>query len=101
MHWHNLECVFSQINTHKYRSTKLPEEVNCPFCEKILRVKSVSFCINCPLYRNLRTIYLVNYNSLMSPEPKLLYSDITKAKLVSFTDIGHVFCLSSMGCRVL
>ena len=91
----------SQINTHKYRCTKLPEEVNCPFCEKILRVKSISFCINCPLYRNLRTRYLVNYNSLMSPKPKLLYSDITKAKLVSFTHIGHVFCLSSMGCRVL
>ena len=39
--------------------------------------------------------------SLMAPRPKLFYSDITKAKLVSFTHIGHVSCLSSMGCRVL
>ena len=28
--------------------------------------------------------------------PKLFYSDITKAKLVSFTHTGHVSCLSSM-----
>ena len=26
--------------------------------------------------------------SLMAPKPKLFYSDITKAKLVSFTQIG-------------
>ena len=27
----------------------------------------------------------------MAPKPKLFYSDITKAQLVSFTHIGHVF----------
>ena len=32
-----------------------------------------------------------------APKPKLFYWDITKAKLVSFTYIGHVSCLYSMG----
>ena len=27
----------------------------------------------------------------MAPKPKLFHSDVTKAKLVSFTHIGHVF----------
>ena len=42
-----------------------------------------------------------NAISLMARKPKLFYPDITKAKLVSFTYIGHVSCLSSMGYRVL
>ena len=29
------------------------------------------------------------------------FTETTKTKLVSFTYIGHVFCLSSMGYRVL
>ena len=36
-----------------------------------------------------------------APKPKLFYWDITKAKLVCFTYIGHVSSLSSMGYRVL
>ncbi len=33
----------------------------------------------------------------MVPKPKVFYSDITKAKLVSFTDIGNVFFLFPWG----
>ena len=33
----------------------------------------------------------------MAPKPKVFYSDITKAKLVSFTDIGNVFFLFPWG----
>jgi len=61
MHLHNLEWVFPRY-THKYRYSKLPEEVNYPFCENTPESK-IHFLLHCPVYRNLRTRYLVNYNT--------------------------------------
>ena len=55
----------SQINTHKYQYSKLSEEVNCPFCENTPE-SEIHFLLHCPVYRNLRTRYLVNYNRNIS-----------------------------------
>ena len=59
----------SQINTHKYRYSKLPEEVNCPFCENTPE-SEIHFLLHCPVYRNLRTRYLVNYNRNIPDQEK-------------------------------
>ena len=39
----------SQINTHTYRYSKLPEEVNCPFCENTPEGEIHSL-LHCPIY---------------------------------------------------
>ena len=57
----------SQINTHKYRYSKLSEEVNCPFYENTPE-SEIHFLLHCPAYRNLRTRYLVKYNRNISDQ---------------------------------
>ena len=44
-------------------------EVNCPFCENTPE-SEIHFLLHCPVYRNLRTRYLVNYNKNISDQEK-------------------------------
>ena len=74
----------SQINTHKYRYSKLPEEINCPFCENT-HESEIHFLLHCPVYRNVRTRYLVNYNrNISDQEHKTQESILGMAKFLFF-----------------
>ena len=53
----------------EYWYSELPEEVNCPFCENTPQ-SEIHFFLHCPVYRNLRTRYLVNYNKNLSDQEK-------------------------------
>ena len=65
----------SQINTLKYRYSKLPEDVNCPFCENTPE-SEIHVLLHCPVCINLRSRYLVNYNRNISDQEKWFASNM-------------------------
>ena len=86
----------SQINTHKYRYSKLPEEVDCPFCENT-RESEIHFLLHCPVCRNLRTRYLVNYNRKISDQEKWFASNIngkTQESISTWHGKVSVLCIA-------
>ena len=80
----------SQINTHTYRYSKLPEEINYPFCENTPE-SEIHSLLHCPLYRNLRTRHLVNYNRNISDQENWFASNTKPGQNTrSSTWHGHI-----------